>query len=160
MRRANLWVAVCILIFGLIVLFAANRLGWHYDKTSGPGPGFLPFYLGLITVFGSAVTIWKAIKSLKEGLGKRLIPEGGLTPILWVLIPSTVMVSIIPIFGLHIAAMIFIIFYMRAVGKIEWYKCFLVGLLFPISLYIVFDRLFLIPLPSGIVGDAILPYIQ
>jgi hypothetical protein len=160
MRKANVWVAVVIFLLGVIVLWDAIRLGFKYDPTTGPGPGFLPFYLGLGVLVGTALIIFKGIKALKDGPGKPLIPEGGLKPILWVLIPSTIMVTSIPFFGLHIAAMVFIIFYMRVVGKIEWYKCFLVGLLFPISLYIVFDRLFLIPLPTGIVGDAILPYIQ
>jgi hypothetical protein len=42
------------------------------------------------------------------------------------------------------------------VGKIGWLECILVGVLIPVSLYITFDRLFLIPLPDGIIG----PYIK
>lgn len=159
MRKANIWLAVFLFCLGSIVLYDAIRLGYKWDPVTGPGPGYLPFYLALGTLVGTGVIIFKGIKKLKEGPGKPLIPEGGLKPILWVLIPSTVMVSVIPILGLHLAACVFIIFYMRAVGKIEWFKCILVGVLFPISLYVVFDRLFLIPLPSGMVGDMVtLPF--
>lgn len=158
MRKTNIWMAVFLFVVGLICIYDAVRLGFKYDPTTGPGAGYLPFYLSLGTLIGSALIFYKGYKKLKaEGPGKPLIPEGGLKPILWVLIPSTVMVTLIPILGLHISALVFIIFYMRVVGKIEWYKCFLVGILFPISLYIIFDRLFLIPLPSGLLGDVIQP---
>jgi hypothetical protein len=153
MRKANIWLAVFLFAIGALCLYDAIRLGFKWDPVTGPGPGYLPFYLSLGVLIGTALIIYKGIKKLKaEGPGKPLIPEGGLKPILWVLIPSTIMVSLIPLLGLHVSACVFIIFYMRAVGKIEWYKCFLVGILFPISLYIIFDRLFLIPLPSGWLG--------
>ncbi|MBE0605687.1 MAG: tripartite tricarboxylate transporter TctB family protein, partial [Deltaproteobacteria bacterium] len=52
-----------------------------------------------------------------------------------------------------------LLFYMRVVGKIGWLECVLVSVLFPIGLYIVFDRLFLIPLPDGMLGNYIkLPF--
>jgi hypothetical protein len=90
---------------------------------------------------------------------KRLIQEGGLKPILWVLLPSTVMVILISIIGLHFAAFVFLLFYMRVVGKIGWLECALVSILMPIGLYVVFDRLFLIPLPDGMLGNYIkLPF--
>ena len=79
MRRANVWLAVFLLLLGAVVLFDAIRLGFRYDPMSGPGPGFLPFYLGLGVVLGSIINIYKGYKKLKaEGPGDRLIPEGGL----------------------------------------------------------------------------------
>ncbi|MBE0602488.1 MAG: tripartite tricarboxylate transporter TctB family protein [Deltaproteobacteria bacterium] len=158
MRKTNVWMAVFLFIIGSICIFDAVRLGFKYDPTMGPGPGYLPFYLALGVMIGSAIIFYRGLKKLKaEGAGGPLIPEGGLKPILWVLIPSTVMVTIIPILGLHISAMVYIIFYMKVVGKIELYKCFLVGILFPVALYIIFDRMFLIPLPMGMLGDVIQP---
>lgn len=154
MRKANIWMAVFLLCIGLVVLFDAVRLGFRWDKLSGPGPGFLPFYLSLGMIICCIVVLVKGIKVLKaEGPGKRLIQEGGLKPILWVLIPSSVMILLISVVGIHIAAAIFLAFYMREVGKIEWYKTVLVSILIPFSLYIIFNRLFLIPLPSGWLGD-------
>ena len=63
------------------------------------------------------------------------------------------------IIGLHFAAAVFLFFYMRVVGKIGWLECALVSILFPLAMYIVFDRLFLIPLPDGMLGNYIkLPF--
>jgi hypothetical protein len=162
MRKANLWVAVFLFVIGAIVMYDAVRLGFRWDPGFGPGAGYLPFYLSLGVLVCTGIFIVKQIRQLsKEGItgDKRLIQEGGLKPILWVLIPSTVMVILTSIIGLHFAAFVFLLFYMRAVGKIGWLECALVSVLFPVGMYIVFDRLFLIPLPDGMLGEYIkLPF--
>ena len=162
MRKANLWVAVFLFVIGAIVMYDSVRLGFRWQPGFGPGAGYLPFYLSLGVLICTGIFIVKQIRQLsKEGIvgDKRLIREGGLKPILWVLIPSTVMVVLTSIIGLHFAAFIFLLFYMRAVGKIGWLACGLVSVLFPVGMYIVFDRLFLIPLPDGMLGEYIkLPF--
>ena len=151
MRKANIWLGVFFLLLGVLCLYDSVKLGFRWLPVTGPGPGFLPFYLSMGCIIGSGLTVYKQFK--KEDSGKPLVPPGGLAPILWVLIPSTVMLMIVPIFGLHVSALIYIAFYMKVVGKIEVYKCALISILFPVSLFIIFDKLFLIPLPSGLVGD-------
>lgn len=162
MRKANLGVAIFLFLIGAIVMFDAVRLGFRWIPGFGPGAGYLPFYLALGILVCTGISIVKQIRQLsKEGIvgDKRLIQEGGLKPILWVLIPSTVMVILTSIIGLHFAAAVFLFFYMRKVGDIGWLECALVSILFPVGMYLVFDRFFLIPLPDGILGNYIkLPF--
>jgi hypothetical protein len=162
MRKANLWVAIFLFVIGVIVMYDSVRLGYRWEPGFGPGAGYLPFYLSLGVLVCTGIIIVKQILQLsKVGIAgdKRLIQEGGLKPILWVLLPSTVMVVLTTIVGLHFAAFAFLLFYMRAVGKIGWLECALVSILFPVGMYIVFDRLFLIPLPDGMLGQYIkLPF--
>lgn len=155
MRKANLGVAIFLFLIGAIVMFDSVRLGFRWQPGFGPGAGYLPFYLALGILICTGISIVKQIRQLsKEGIvgDKPLIDEGGLTPILWVLIPSTVMVILTSIIGLHFAAAVFIFFYMRKVGNIGWLECALVGILFPVAMYATFDRFFLIPLPDGMLG--------
>ena len=162
MRKANLGVAIFLFLIGVIVMYDSVRLGFRWVPGFGPGAGYLPFYLALGILICTSIIIVKQIRQLsKEGFvgDKRLIQEGGLKPILWVLIPSTVMVILTSIIGLHFAAAVFIFYYMRKVGAIGWLECALVGVLFPVGMYLVFDRFFLIPLPDGILGNYIkLPF--
>ena len=88
----------------------------------------------------------------------RLIPEGGLKPILWVLLPSTGMVVLTEFVVLHIAAATFLAFYLRTVWKIRWVTVALVSILLPVCLFVVFDKLFLIPLPTGLWGSKLIPF--
>jgi hypothetical protein len=47
---------------------------------------------------------------------------------------------------------------MRAVGKIGWVTTLLVSIISPLSLYVIFDKLFLIPLPQGLWGGYLLRF--
>ncbi len=156
MRKANIFMALLMFAVGGIVLFDAVRLGYGWGM-SGPDAGFFPFVLAIGVLISSVIVLFKGIRAYKkEGPGERLIPEGGLKPILWVLIPSAVMVFLTALVGLHLAALCFLAFYMRVVGKIGWVKVALVSVLVPMGLYILFDKLFLIPLPQGLWGAKIL----
>jgi len=106
-----------------------------------------------VIVFFSAFTRYK-----KEGAGKPLMPPGALKSVLWVVIPSTGMVALTELVGLHIAAALFLGFYMRVVGNIGWTTTLLVSIISPLSLYITFDKLFLIPLPAGLWGGYLLRF--
>jgi hypothetical protein len=154
MRRAEIFTSLFFVVIGSIVIVDAVRVGFRWGS-SGPEAGWFPFYLAVGTLICSAVITGKnLIRFKKEGPSSaRLIPEGALTPILWVLLPSIGMVLLTQLVGLHVAAAVFLAFYMRAVGKIGWITVVPVSILTPLALYIVFDRLFLIPLPGGMLGS-------
>ncbi|MBU2026230.1 MAG: tripartite tricarboxylate transporter TctB family protein [Proteobacteria bacterium] len=158
MRKAEIWVSLAFMLLGVIVIADSIRLGFMWGRT-GPASGFFPFYLAVGMVISSVIVFFNAFTLYKkEGAGKPLMPPGALKSILWVVIPSTVMVMLMEFVGLHIAAALFLGFYMRAVGKIGWTTTLLVGIIAPLSLYITFDKLFLIPLPQGLWGGYILRF--
>lgn len=158
MRTADIVIALLFLFIGVILIFDAVRLGFQWGVT-GPESGLFPFYLGIGLVICSLLTLRGIYgKYKKDGYNKELMPEGALKSILWVLIPSTGMVVITELVGLHIAAGLFLGFYMRAVGKIGWTTTLLVSFLVPLSLYIAFDKLFLVPLPQGLWGGMLIPF--
>jgi hypothetical protein len=95
----------------------------------------------------------------KDGDGKPLIKQGGLTQILWVLIPAAGMVLFTELVGLHLATVLYLAFYIGVVGKMHWGKVVLLSILVPLVVYIVFDRVFLIPLPEGLWGKNVLALI-
>ncbi|MHB8907472.1 MAG: tripartite tricarboxylate transporter TctB family protein [Syntrophales bacterium] len=158
MRKADIWVSLAFVLLGVIVIIDSIRLGFMWGM-SGPESGFFPFYLGVGVAISSLIVFFNAFtRYKKEGAGGTLMPPGALKPILWVLIPSTAMVVITEFVGLHIAAALFLAFYMRVVGKIGWTTTLLVGIISPLSLYIIFDKLFLIPLPQGLWGGYLLRF--
>ncbi len=158
MRKAEIWVSLAFVFLGVLVIADSIRLGFMWGM-SGPESGFFPFYLGVGVVISSLIVFYDAFtRYKKEGAGKPLMPPGALTPILWVLIPSVAMVVITELVGLHIAAALFLAFYMRVVGKIGWMTTLLVGIISPLSLYFTFDKLFMIPLPQGLWGAYLLRF--
>ena len=158
MRKADVFVAFLLIALGAITVLDSIRLGFGWG-ISGPESGFFPFYLGTGLIICSLLVLLNVFRSYKKNkTGKRLMPKGALTPILWVLIPATAMIVVSEFVGLHIAAALYLAFYMRAVGKIGWMTTMLVSLLVPLSLYIAFDKLFLVPLPQGLWGAKLIPF--
>ncbi|RPJ09503.1 MAG: tripartite tricarboxylate transporter TctB family protein [Deltaproteobacteria bacterium] len=159
MRKADIGVALGLMVIGLLVVGDSVRLGFGWGM-SGPEAGFFPFYMGLGVVICTFFIVLKAIRVFrKEGAGKRLVPTGGLTQILWVLAPAVGMVLLSELLGLHLATVLYLAFYMGVVGKEKWGKAVLIGVLVPLVIYIVFDKMFLIPLPEGVWGKSLLALI-
>jgi putative tricarboxylic transport membrane protein len=158
MRTADILIALFFVIVGCLLIFDATRLGYGWGVT-GPEAGLFPFYLGLGLVICSLLTFYGIYKKYKkDGYKKLLMPKGALKPILWVLLPSMAMVVLTELVGLHIAAALFLGFYMRTVGEIRWVTTLLVSILVPLSLYIAFDKIFLVPLPQGMWGAMLIPF--
>ena len=158
MRKANIIVAMILMLVGFIVVADAIRLGFGWGL-GGPEPGFFPLLMGLGVIICTFFIVRKGVRVYrKEGSGKRLIVAGGLTQILWVFIPASGMVLLTELVGLHLATVFYLAFSMGVVGKMRWFTVLLVSILVPFSVFIVFDKLFLIPLPEGLWGKYIIPF--
>jgi len=158
MRKADIIVALGMMLVGIIALGDAIRLGFGWG-ISGPEAGFFPFYMGLGIFICTVFIVITAVKTYrKDGPGKPLIPEGGLTRILWILIPAIGVVLLTELIGLHLATVFYLAFNIRVLGKMNWTKVILLSILVPLSMYIVFDKIFLIPLPEGLWGKGIIPF--
>lgn len=158
MRKADIFIALLLMAIGVLAIIDSVRLGFRWGM-NGPEPGFFPFYLGTgLTICTFFVLLNNVLKYKRKNPDKRLIPEGGLKPILWVLVPAAVMVLLTGLVGLHIAAAIYLAFYMRVIGKIGWVTTLLISIFVPVTLYIAFDKIFLVPLPQGLWGAKLMPF--
>jgi len=72
MKKANIALAIFLWLLGAIVLFDAVRLGFRWDPLSGPGAGYLPFYLALGTMICTTIVVIRGIRTLKDGPGKQI----------------------------------------------------------------------------------------
>ena len=79
-------------------------------------------------------------------------------PVLTVFIPACGMVLLTSVIGLYLAAMVYLIGYIRWVGGFRWRTVLLVSILVPLAFYWVFDKMFLIPMPMGMFGEQILRF--
>ena len=158
MRRADIYVALGLMVIGLLVIKDAFRLGFGWGM-SGPEAGFFPFFMGLGVVICTFFIVLRAIRIYrKEGAGKPMIKAGGLLSILWVLLPAAGMVLLTELIGLHLSTVLYLGFYMGGIGKTPWPKTVAISILVPAVIYILVDKVFLIPLPEGIWGKGLIPF--
>jgi len=145
MRAADLATAAVLTLLGGVVVLDAMRIGigWGSD---GPRSGFFPFWLGVILIAAS-VTI--GLQAWRRSTAKPFVTREQLDPVLKVLWPATAMVLLIKPLGLYVAAMLYVGFYMRWVGRHSWLALILCAVGVPLLTFVVFEMWFLVPMPKG-----------
>jgi putative tricarboxylic transport membrane protein len=145
MRAADLATAAVLTLLGGVVVLDSMRIGigWGSD---GPRSGFFPFWLGVILIVAS-VTI--GLQAWRRSTTKPFVTREQLDPVLKVLWPATAMVLLIKPLGLYVAAMLYLAFYMRWVGRHSWLAVILCAIGVPVLTFVVFELWFLVPMPKG-----------
>ena len=142
-------IAVAAIIFGLglVVIFDSRRVGagWADD---GPQAGYFPFYIGLVLCAASAWTLLRAAFS-DHALAGVFVSRKKLQLVLSVFFPSLIYVVAIYFIGIYVASALFIGAFMYWHGRFPWIKIIPVSLIVPMSMFLLFEVWFLVPLPKG-----------
>ena len=147
MRAAEIIVALLVFALGAIVVFDSYRLGskWGSD---GPQSGYFPFYVGLLICIASLVTFVQALLTRSDH-GEWFVTWGPFKLVLTVLIPAVVYVIGVQYVGLYVASTIYIAVFMVWLGKYSWLKSVAVGLAVNVSVFVMFEIWFKVPLFKG-----------
>lgn len=147
MWMADLIGGAVALLFGLSIVFFSSQL--PYSSEFGPGPGFLPFWLG-IGIAGCAVLV--LMKILKQ----RNRTEVFFKPLTRLGVQMLVMIVIafllLPYLGFSVGLALFTAAAMKIIGKHSTLLCGLTAIGTAIGIHFVFGEWLSIPLPAGIVG--------
>ena len=92
-------------------------VAWHgywlkIEGLYGPGPGFFPFWIGLIVVLTSLYNLARAWKHASRGL---FASWGQLGQVMKVVVPLTIYVAAIPWLGIYLASALLIGGFMRCI---------------------------------------------
>ena len=160
MRVADTVAALCVALLGITTIALARQL--PYEAEYGPGPGYLPFWLGVLLVVLSVFLLRGALRK-----GTTIGPEddGGDNPArFWQFAPGAFLpwliffVTSIAVsltferlgFGLGIG--LYMLVTMRWVARRSWPATIILAVATPIVLYIAFARLLKVPLPLTPLG--------
>lgn len=146
-RTMEIAVAAVLLLLSLVVIFDSRRVGagWGDD---GPQAGYFPFYIGLILCAASAWTLLRAAFS-GHAAASVFVSHRKLRLVMSVLIPSIVYVVAIYFIGIYVASAVFIGAFMYWHGRFPWIKIIPVSLIVPVSMFLLFELWFMVPLPKG-----------
>ena len=138
-------------VAGLILGMAAGYFSWPlvYFSEFGPGPGFLPLWIG-ISIAGFAIVVIFNILRKHEKVGVFLKPRTREGFKLLLIIIATFF--LLPLLGFSIGFGLFAGITMRVMGRHGWVSCGLAAVGIAIGIRYVFGHWLSIPLPKGIVG--------
>ncbi len=157
MKRAEILVALGLLVVALVVFLQAIRLGpgWGED---GPRAGFFPFWLGMVLGASSLWILVQAFRARGGADARPFFPPRARRLVLTVFLPMAGAIALVEVVGFYTASLIYLVVYIRLTGRQGWPLTLAVGILFPLISFLVFERWFLILLPKGLFGERLLPF--
>ena len=146
-KSAEIVVAALFLLAGATTVYDSLRLGakWAED---GPQAGYFPFLVGVLICVAAAVNLVAVFTWARE-TDRPFVEVGQLRMVLAVLLPSAVYVGVIAWLGIYVASALFVAFFMRWLGKYDWWKLAAVSVGNSVFFFIIFEVWFKIPLPKG-----------
>ena len=150
MRGADRFAGAGLLALG--VAFAAGALKqYDYWGPNGPGPAFLPFWLGLAMAVLATGLLVGALRSADAG--EPWFPRGeGLRRLLLVLGATTALVFLLNVVGMVVGTFLFLVGLFRFIDRQPWLLSLVVALAVAGLNFLVFTYWLRVPMPVGVFG--------
>lgn len=151
MRRAELITAIVLALFSIYVMWKSSELNVGYISGEGPGGGAWPFWLAAVMLIttGFIAFNWARRTSPQSQSGEPLLDRYGQKMLLMVgggILGFVALVNVISMYG---AMLVFLIYYLRFLGRHSWRLTLAVSILTPVIFFIFFEALMRITLPKG-----------
>jgi len=146
-RTMDIITAILFLAFGLTVMIGSLKLGasWGAD---GPEAGYFPFYISLIILLSSTVTLFQAVVN-KNKETESFVDREPLKQIMAVLLPAILFVLGVQLIGIYVSSALYIAIFMVWLRKYAVWKAVAVAVGVTVALYLMFEFWFQVPLPHG-----------
>jgi hypothetical protein len=147
-RLMDIITALLFIAVSLVVMAGSIQLGasWGSD---GPEAGYFPFYISLIMMLSSAVTLYQAVVLNRKKKTESFVDQAALRQVMAVLLPAIVFVLGVQLIGIYVSSVIYIAIFMVWLGKYPAWKAIAVAVGVSAALYLMFEYWFQVPLPHG-----------
>jgi putative tricarboxylic transport membrane protein len=146
-RYARVFGGVAMLALGVAVVVLSRRLPYHSEY--GPGPGFLPTWIGYVL---SACAVVVTVQELRAPVATEEFVRPRTRLAVTVLAGIGVTFLLLPVLGFSVAFGLFICVTMRIMGRHRWLACGGAAVAVAVGIHLVFGRWLGIPLPTGLFG--------
>jgi putative tricarboxylic transport membrane protein len=149
-RTADRFAGAALLALG--TAFAAGALKqFDYWGENGPGPAFLPFWLGLAMALLALALLVGALR--EKDPGEAWFPRGeGLRRLLVVLGATIALIALLDVAGMVIGTFLYLVGLFRFVDRQPWRLGLAVALGVAALDYLVFVHWLHLPMPVGLLG--------
>lgn len=151
MRRAEFVMAVVMAVFSLYLMWKSAELPIGWEAERGPGAGAFPFWLSLGMLICCVVIFWRALRrATPESRSEE--PYMDRTSLrLFVISAGSLGLMLLAInwIGIYGAVPLFLIFYVRFIGRHSWVTTGVLAVGTPIVAFFFFEIGLKILLPKG-----------
>ena len=146
-RTVDVAVSLLLVVLAAVLGYDNWRTGIGWDST-GPEPGYFPFYLSVVLAGASLYGLGAAYLSRREA-AKTFVTRAQARRVLAVFVPTLLFCLMTQFLGLYVASFVLIAGFMRAVGKIAWWKSLATAFVFTALMFVTFDIAFDVIMPKG-----------
>ena len=136
--------------FGAAVVISSveNGIGW---SRAGVDAGTFPFITGLIILGGS---VYNLVMGWLQG---REIVLGwtSLKRLAALFIPAACYIGAIPLIGMYVASGSYVFGTVVSHNRVSFARALIMAVATVLALYLIFERMFQVSLPRGVLGDAL-----
>jgi len=158
-RTAELLMAIMMGVFSIYLMFKSTDLEIGWIEGEGPGGGAWPFWLSSIMLISCLGILFNWFR--KHGpiatSEKVYIEPHVLMDIAAVIVSLLITVGLFSFIGIYGALPLFLIFYLRFLGKHSWKLTSVLAITIPIVIFYFFEITLKIILPKGITEPLFIP---
>ena len=136
--------------FGAAVAVSSldNGIGW---SSAGVDAGTFPFLTGVVIFAGSLFNlIAGALHDHASILGWAELKRVGA-----LFVPAAIYIGMIPVLGMYVASAAYVLGTFAVQARISALRSVIAALVVAVSLYLLFERMFQVSLPRGLLGEAL-----
>jgi putative tricarboxylic transport membrane protein len=149
-RRADQLAGGGLLLLGLGFAVAGLR-SYTYWSPTGPGSGFLPFWLGLTMMVLAAALFVRSVRG--PAADGAWLPTGpGRRKLLAVLGVTAALIAVLKITGMAVGTVLFLVAILRFVEGMRWPSTLAIAVGTAAANYLIFARWLRVPFPEGVLG--------
>ncbi len=152
MRKAELVMAIVMGIFSLYLMWKSTELPIGWIPQEGPGGGAWPFWLSAIMALSCVMIVvnWYRRKSPPSQSDEVYMDRGTIIAVGLVAGGLLVTVALFYVIGVYGAIPLFMIFYVRFLGRHSWATTATMATVTPVVMFFFFDIALKITLPKGL----------
>jgi len=147
-RAMDIITSLLFMVVGLIVMIGSLKLGANWGG-DGPEAGYFPFYISLIILLSSSITLYQSVIVNKNKKTESFVNKESFKQVMAVLLPAIVFVLGVQLIGIYVSSIVYIATFMIWLGKYPVWKAIAVSVGVSVSLYLMFEFWFQVPLPHG-----------
>ncbi|NQV99980.1 MAG: tripartite tricarboxylate transporter TctB family protein [Rhodospirillales bacterium] len=151
MRRAELVMALCLAAFSVYLMIKSMELPVGWVRGEGPGGGAFPFWLGagMLICCIAIIVRWAKRTSVQSQSTEPFMDKDTLRMFITIGGSLTVMIGAIHVIGVYFALPLFLMFYLRFLGRHTWRLTAAVAVAVPVFTFFFFEIALLKTLPKG-----------
>jgi putative tricarboxylic transport membrane protein len=151
-RTAELLMAIALALLSVAFMTKSAELNIGWVPGRGPGAGAWPFWLSVGMLLASLATLYRWFRGVTpESRSTEVFMSRAAISIVGTAVAAlTALLIGIHFIGIYVSLILFLLFFIRIVGRHSWLTTLSISLLTPVFIFCLFEWALTIPLPKAL----------